>query len=109
MQSSPLTAYVSTTMSAISIIDVLHIGSVTFFNHKSGPSHSSIWLIFMTTMFFLGLETDAVYGTCLMFGVTAFAAAEHQNPEWRKELCYTAAAVSLAAVGKRVFHSRLSI
>ena len=90
-----LTTYLSSAFAGAGIIDVLHVGSVTFFKDEApGIVIKVVTPILFTSASVLG---DTVLGASLTFGLLAFAAG--QGGDWRTLLnLYAAGTGAVVAV-----------
>ncbi|CAF9931051.1 MAG: hypothetical protein GOMPHAMPRED_005803 [Gomphillus americanus] len=90
--SSVLTHIVSKTFAGIGILDLLHNGSVAFFDHQLTPS----FLTKALTGVGFGLasaSSDWIFGGCLVYDLVALAVgqSQHGDGDWAKLLGFYAA------------------
>ena len=85
--SSVLSHIVSKTFAGIGVLDLLHNGSVAFFNHQVTPS----FLTKALTGLGFGLAgacSDWIFGGCLVYDLVALAVgqSQHGDGDWAKLL-----------------------
>lgn len=94
--SSVLTHIVSKTFAGIGVLDLLHNGSVAYFDHQ-GPSMA---VKVVTGVFFAGLASmsDWIFGGCLVYDLVALSVGQraYYGAEWGNMLA--AYAVGTAAI-----------
>lgn len=108
-RSSVLTHVVSKTFAGIGVLDLLHNGSVAYFNHQTTPP--SLLVKVLTAVGFGGLAagSDWIFGGCLVYDLVALAVGQraYGNSSWGSLLGWyaagTAAIVAVRNIVRSVF------
>lgn len=101
---SVLTHVVAKTFAGIGVLDLLHNGSVAYFNHQAGDPGTLIKVATAVGFGGLAAGSDWIFGGCLVYDLVALAVGQkiYGNHGWGNLLAFYAGGTALIVAAKNL-------